>query len=104
MSGLLAKELPAPTRSGAAASAELAGEQLLYLVEWQAHTSNCGGDSSAGRLLAGGSGAVAAAAAWSFGARTVAVRHAPWHSDAGWAAANLEAVQKVGDATGHSLP
>jgi hypothetical protein len=105
MLGLLAKALPAGGRDGAAAPTDLAGAQLLYSVEWQAHSSgsSTGGSSNASLTAAAGEAQrtpqpplSAAAAAWSFGGRAVAVRHAPWHSDAGWAAANLAAVQKVG--------
>lgn len=105
MLGLLAKALPAAGSGGAAAATKLAGAQLLYLVEWQAHSScsSTGGSSNDDLTAAAGEAQrapqppmAAAAAAWTFGGRAVAVRHAPWHSDAGWAAANLAAVQKVG--------
>jgi hypothetical protein len=105
MLGLLAKALPAGGRGAAAAATELAGAQLLYSVEWQAHSSSSGTGGSRKDDLTAAAGEAqrapqppmaAAAAAWSFGGRAVAVRHAPWHSDAGWAAANLAAVQKVG--------
>ncbi len=87
LTGLLAKAMPAPA---AAVAAPAAGSELLYAIEWQAHSSSYG--SAAPSMAA----AHAASPLWQLGGRTVAVagqRHSC--SDASFAAAHLAVMQTV---------
>ena len=90
LGGLLAKAVPpAADVQTVTMAAEAAGAELLYAVEWQAH--------SATAVLAA-TAAAAAEATWLFGSETVRVHARAWHSGASFAAANLEAVQRVSSA------
>lgn len=95
MVGLLAKAVPAAAPAVTAKSAaDAAGSELLYAVEWQAH-STAGAAASARSSVAG---PAAAAAVWSVGSGgghlAVKLQQAAIPEGA-FAAANLEVIQKV---------
>jgi hypothetical protein len=124
--GLLARALPGSSRAGHATSSSAVhtvppGAELLYRIEWQAALVASSGSpasfpppasASAAQPAAQSNLAVAAAARWTIaggsgtgsegggsgvkGSRSVLVRQRGWHSDAGWAAANLAVMQQVG--------